>query len=98
MGTIYATGRGVAPDLVEAGRWYKRAAEGGQPTAAYRLAFLYMRGRGVTERKDFVRAHAWFTVASDSGIADATNWRDKIERRMSPEEIDESRELAAAYR
>ncbi len=96
MGTIYATGRGLAPDIVEGGGWYIRAAEGGHAMAAYRLAFLYLRGRGVAERPDYVAAHTWFSVAEAHGITDASNWRTKIERKMSPDEIAESAERVAA--
>ena len=70
------------------------AAEQGHARAMYDLAFLYYRGRGVSERPDFVRAHAWFGLAAERGVGDAGAWRDKASRKLSRKEREEAQRLA----
>jgi TPR repeat protein len=67
LGTLYAEGRGVAPDDAEAARWFERAAEQGEPMAQYNLGASYAEGAGVP--KDMTAAARWFRRAADQGIA-----------------------------
>ncbi|MDL2284802.1 sel1 repeat family protein [Oxalobacter sp. OttesenSCG-928-P03] len=46
--------------------WFMKAAEAGQPEAAYRLAALYVNGYGV--RQNMERAHEWFEKAAEAGL------------------------------
>src|SRR5260370_24656319 len=41
IGFMYANGRGVAQNYIEAARWYRRAGEQGIPTAQYMLGLMY---------------------------------------------------------
>ena len=59
--------------------------------AGYRLAFLYLRGQGLTQ--DYVKAYAWFGVSAIRGVGDAADWRDRSRKKMSPEEIAEAEAL-----
>lgn len=44
IGTLYATGQGVAKDHPEAVRWYEKAADAGHPLAIDALATAYLNG------------------------------------------------------
>ncbi|MDR3483829.1 MAG: sel1 repeat family protein, partial [Bradyrhizobium sp.] len=41
LGHVYASGEGVVADLVEAAKWYRKAAEQGDASAQYSLARAY---------------------------------------------------------
>jgi TPR repeat protein len=70
LGWAYAEGLGVERDYKEAARLYEIDAnqEGGDDSA-YRLALLYLSGRGVI--KDVEEALKWFKRASEGGNIDA---------------------------
>ncbi|MDQ0318871.1 localization factor PodJL [Pararhizobium capsulatum DSM 1112] len=69
VGAIYTEGRGVKVDLVEAVKWYQRAADQGLVPAEYRLATLYEKGSGVT--RDAAKAKALYLSAAEKGNASA---------------------------
>jgi TPR repeat protein len=70
VGSIYDTGgRGVPSDLVEAVRWYHRAAEGGSATAQNNLGTMYFAGRGTLQ--DDAEAVRWWRNAAEQGLAAA---------------------------
>ena len=56
MGELYRDGLGVRTDLAEAARWYKLAADRGDPQGAYALALAYLQARGVNEDRVAGRA------------------------------------------
>ncbi|MBF0501904.1 MAG: sel1 repeat family protein [Candidatus Riflebacteria bacterium] len=58
MGLIFKYGLGVATNTSEAGNWYRKAAEGGIPTAMVSLGKLLQEGDGCS--KDEVEAFRWF--------------------------------------
>ncbi len=49
LGRRFEFGDGIKTDLVQAARWYRQAAEKGDPEARYRLGRLYFDGRGVVQ-------------------------------------------------
>ena len=65
LGIMYANGRGVAKDDNAAVRWYRRAAEAGEPTAMYNMGRRYAAGEGVAQ--DNVEAVKWLHKAADAG-------------------------------
>ncbi len=69
LGVVYAKGRGVAQDYVEAAKWYRLAADQGYATAQYSLGGLYATGQGVPQ--DYVEAAKWYRLAADQGDPDA---------------------------
>ena len=71
LGVMYASGRGVTKDEVEAVKWYRKAADQGYAKAQYNLGLMYDNGRGVA--KDEVEAVKWFRKAADQGFAHAQN-------------------------
>jgi TPR repeat protein len=66
---MYCTGDGVVRDLVEATRWYRRAAEQGEPHAQYNLAVMLHMGDGIAQ--DVEAAFRWYAKAADQGVPDA---------------------------
>jgi TPR repeat protein len=70
LGTLHATGAGLAKNETEAVRWHRKGAELGFAEAMYRLGVAYANGQGVS--KDETEAVAWYQKSSDKGNADAT--------------------------
>ena len=63
---LYANGKGVPRDSVQAVSWFRRAAEGGDASAQYNLALMYERGEGVP--RDYKEAIRWLTAAADQNL------------------------------
>jgi hypothetical protein len=62
---MYANGRGVEKDYVEAVKWYRKAAEQGDAKAQLNLGASYAKGDGVN--KDTVQATKWYRKAAEQG-------------------------------
>ncbi len=62
---LYAKGRGVRQDFVEARLWYQKAAAGGDLLGMHDLGFLYHTGQGV--RRDYQQARYWYEKAAAAG-------------------------------
>ena len=69
LGVMYANGRGIPQDDVEAVRLYRLAAEQGNASAQSNLGFMYATGRGVPQ--DDAEAVRWWQLAAEQGHADA---------------------------
>jgi len=69
LGWCYQQERGVKRDLVEAARWYTKAANGGFAAAENNLGFLYHNGGGIPA--DPAAALHWYRRAAEDGISDA---------------------------
>ena len=65
---MYAKGRGVRQDNVEAVRWYRQAATQGLAQAQYNLGVEYETGRGV--HQDLALAQEWYGKACQNGDQD----------------------------
>ena len=61
-----ADSRGNYSDAV---RWYRQAADQGDPKAQNSLGAMYYNGRGVTQSYD--EAVKWYRLAAAQGLADA---------------------------
>ena len=96
LGLMYRFGWAVPRDLVKAAGWYRKAAEQGLAAAQLPLAELTAHGAGV--ERDVVRAHMWAALAARHDVAGAAGFRDRLEQRMSAEEIAAAKKLAAAWR
>lgn len=92
LGVMHANGQGVRLDEREAVKWLRMAARQGHVQAQSNLGGMYGRGRGIIQ--DLVRADMWFTLAAASGDAVAVSNRDGVERRMTPEQIKQARQMA----
>jgi localization factor PodJL len=69
IGVRYAEGKGVAPNLDEAAKWYDRAAQAGVVPAIFRLGTLYEKGLSV--QKDVDIARRYYMQAAERGNAKA---------------------------
>jgi hypothetical protein len=69
LGRMYHDGDGVALDLMEAAKWYRKAAEQGNADAQLRLGRMYHVGDGVA--LDLVEAAGWFRESAERGNASA---------------------------
>jgi hypothetical protein len=65
----YRGGRGVSPDLGEAARWFRQAADRGDDVAQFYLGVMYSEGRGVPQ--SYAEAAEWYRLAAERGNAPA---------------------------
>ena len=86
--------KGVPQDYKEAIKWYRLAAEQGDVLAQAGLGYMYYYGQGVLQ--DYARAHMWYNLASAAGNALATENRDIIAKKMTPQQIEKAQEMAKA--
>jgi TPR repeat protein len=100
LGYMFANGRGVPQNYIEAANWYRRASEQGNPTAQYMLGLMYDKGQGVPQ--DYVEAYKWvdLAVGRASGRAreDWVRIRDAIASKLSLVQITEGQRRALAWR
>jgi hypothetical protein len=76
LGDMYSLGEGVATNLVEAAKWYGKAADRGDLWAKMqlvwcygRIAYSYATGEGVTTNQ--LEAAKWYRKAAEQGDAEA---------------------------
>jgi TPR repeat protein len=69
LGAYYAQGTGVPQDAAEAAKWYRKAAEQGDPDAQFELGVCYKNGPGV--RKSKSQAVKWLQLAASQGHGEA---------------------------
>ncbi len=69
LGDCYYGGREVSKDLVQAVRWYRKAAEQGNAQAQLSLGLCYHNGEGVA--RDMSQAVEWYRKAAESGNVQA---------------------------
>lgn len=103
MGSLHERGRGAAQDFKAALRWYARAADRGIAYAMHSLGQLTEAGQGTPV--DLPEAHAWYTVAADyyiradsEEIALNAQARERLAARLSADETERSRQLAASLK
>jgi TPR repeat protein len=103
LGYSYAAGVGVEQDAELAILWLNVSAEQGHWLAQATLGDLYRGQHGIDP--DLVQTYKWYTVAasvlSEKGRADIResmlDRRRRIAARMTPDQIAEAEELAAAW-
>jgi localization factor PodJL len=69
VGVRFAEGKGIAPNLDEAAKWYDRAAQAGVVPAVFRLGTFYEKGLSV--KKDIDIARRYYLQAAERGNAKA---------------------------
>jgi TPR repeat protein len=57
---------------------------------------MYYNGYGVT--RDYIEAYKWLKIAASQGHENANKAREVIETKMTPEQIAEGQEKAAAWK
>jgi uncharacterized protein len=100
LGFMFANGRGVPQNQIEAAIWYCRASEQGNPTAQYMLGLMYDKGHGV--RQDYVEAYKWLNLAvAQARGKTRQDWvliRDAVASKLSVVELREGQRLALEWR
>jgi TPR repeat protein len=86
----------LTQDYAEAVKWFHRAAEQGDPDAAFNLGCMYWNGQGVPQ--DYVQAHVLFNhvakTATEPEVRDrAVKHRDGLAMHMTPLQIAEAHGL-----
>jgi len=71
------------------------SATKGSARAQSNLGAMYVVGKGVA--LDYVEAHKWFNIAGANGLDEGRKFRDKIEKRMTHEQIDKAQRLAKEW-
>ena len=94
MGFFYDEGRGVEQDQKKSLAWYEKAAEQGFTEVQNNLGIL--RAEGTVQ--DFVEAYKWWALARDNGNQDAKANLEKLEPKMTPEQIAEGQRRFEAWK
>ena len=96
LGLMYEKGQVVPKDFKEAFKWSKLAADQGNASTQNNLSYMYYKGQGVP--KDYVLAHMWWNIASSNGHNGDIKFRDIIEKRMSPSQIEKAQDMARNWK
>lgn len=102
LGLFYHNGFGVKRDPAEAAKWFQKAAQQGDARSQYYAGILYAAGKGVT--KDLPMADMWLTLSATnpkSSYRDTHYTReeiDKIEKKMTPEQVAQAKELVKNWK
>lgn len=91
-GWLYLNGVGVARDLAQAERWYRRSARRGEPRAMYSLGYM------AYEAQAFDTARRWFERASQAGHARSLYWLGKLAWRGHGDRQDRRAAFALFHR
>jgi hypothetical protein len=97
---MYQEGEGVGRDSAEAAKFYRRAAEQGDPDAQVNLAAMYFRGEGVA--RDYVQSYMWFNLSTlslkDKKREAVAALRDTVAQKMTPGQIAEAQRLSRNWK
>jgi hypothetical protein len=101
LGKNYEAGRlGLPKDFVQAEKWYRLAAEQGEPFAQASLGILYGFGKGIP--KDVVQAYMWYELgASLTASGDRqtiVEMRDNLAMEMTPQQLAEAKQRARNWK
>ena len=68
LGDMYSAGKGAVQNPLEAGRWWRKAADAGNADAMDRMGSLYFNGiRGYGVERDVAEGVRWFRKGADLG-------------------------------
>ncbi|MDH3821900.1 MAG: sel1 repeat family protein [Gammaproteobacteria bacterium] len=88
LAVMHQNGWGVPQSDETANKWYALAAEQGVTAAQIAIGRFY--GLDFLDSYDPVEAYKWFSIAEKLGDVDATDKRDFISTRMTPEQLAEA--------
>jgi TPR repeat protein len=69
LGSLYEFGKGVPMDLAEAAKWYRYAAELGNPVGEFRVGMMCQKGEGVPQ--DYAEASMWLRKSAEKRFGEA---------------------------
>lgn len=93
LGGMYDDGIGIEQDYQQALTWYLKAAEQGNSVAQIKLGNMYTNGNGVIQ--DYIEADKWFIIADASGHSGGNKNRKLVEKHMTPEQVNEAKNVLA---
>ena len=96
LAMIYDEGLGVKENDAKAAHWYRKAAAQGNAYAQAFLGTMYARGEGVPMNHTI--AYAWLILASAQGIDEVKETLDVLSEKITPDEMEQARELSVKYR
>ncbi len=86
--------------VVEAVRWYRKAAKQGNSKAQSNLGLMYSNSEGVPQ--DYIEAHKWYNLAASRSQGEvhenSVHNRDITEKRMTPAQVAEAQKLAREWK
>jgi uncharacterized protein len=96
LGMSYLLGQGAPESDQMALFWFRRAAKQEDALAFAKLGLMYALGRGVP--KDLIQAHMWYSRSAAQGEKQASEFRDTLEKRMTPAQVAEAQKLAREWK
>jgi hypothetical protein len=87
---------GVKQNPATAASWFYRAAQGGHKDAQYALGLMMARGTGAN--RNLAKAHLWLSLAGSKGHHQALVNKLKLEKHMSPQQLNEAKSLLKLWR
>jgi TPR repeat protein len=96
VGLAYLSGAAGMKDAARALKWLKLSAGQGNPDAQVNLGLAYRNLKGIPH--DYVEAWMWFELATQRGDPLAPRQRDSLQRSMTPQQLDDARAKAAAWK
>jgi TPR repeat protein len=96
IGELWAAGTMGEPDPKEAATWYRKAANKGLPQAQLNLGRCCAKGEGVS--LDKAEAWKWLQLAANQNCPNAADEREKIQRSMTADELNQARSMADSFR
>lgn len=94
LSLLYRNGQGVPANATESLRWLRRSAHGGHAAAQSNLGAAYAQGRMLPQNTGL--AYVWLSAGANGGSREAATNLTVLQRRMTPAEISQARELASA--
>jgi hypothetical protein len=82
LGLLYAKGQGIKADNAQAVAWWRKAAAQGMNVAQFKLGVAYENGEGVPRNAQL--AHINYAIAARSGNKEYAEYRDAIEKQLTP--------------
>ncbi|WP_091980048.1 tetratricopeptide repeat protein [Pseudoalteromonas denitrificans] len=92
LGVMYTNGEGTRRNYHAAVKWYTKAASQNYTLAQFNLALMYFEGLGVD--KSIEMSYIWNTIAEYNGNKQASHSRKLDEKKLSPSQIELSKEKA----
>lgn len=92
---VWGFGKGVPKDVSESVKWYKLAAEKGDTVSKFNLGVFYSKGEGVP--LDYIEAYKWYNLAAANGYGKATELRNSLALRMTPDQIAVAQQRASEF-
>ena len=86
---------GVSQDYKKAAEWYSKSAEQGYAAAQNSLGLMYENSAGVPQ--DYVLSYFWVSLAAMQNYDVASVNRDIIIKKLTPAQIANAKERAAAW-